>query len=111
MFFLPPNAPPYSGSNEQPPSEAVKRAALTPPLIATAWRGKREVLLHSHLDVNGNIHPSSPAALDSWEETEAQSCHVENGTALEDSELRSQSSQHCTSQGRRLTFTFSSILD
>ncbi|XP_039995822.1 kinase non-catalytic C-lobe domain-containing protein 1 isoform X2 [Xiphias gladius] len=92
-------SPSTHGSNEQPPSEAVKRAALTPPLIATAWRGKREVLLHSHLDVNGNIHPSSPAALDSLEETEAQSCHVENGTALEDSELRSQSSQHCTSQG------------
>ncbi|GLD56043.1 protein very KIND, partial [Lates japonicus] len=86
-------------SNEQPPSKAVKRAALTPPLIATVWREKREVCVHGHLDLNGNIHTSSPAAVDSWEETETPSCHGENETAHEDFELRSEQSQHCISQG------------
>ncbi|XP_040905822.1 kinase non-catalytic C-lobe domain-containing protein 1 [Toxotes jaculatrix] len=92
-------SPSTLGSNEQPPSKDVKRATLTPPLIATVWRGKREVCLHGHLDLNGNIHTSSPAALDSWEETEARSCHGENETALEDLELRSEQSQHCIVQG------------
>lgn len=66
--------------------------------------------MHGHLDLNGNIHTSSPAAVDSWEETEAPSCHGENETAHEDFELRSEQSQHSISQGRTLTFMISSVL-
>ncbi|XP_023281710.1 protein very KIND [Seriola lalandi dorsalis] len=90
-------SPSTPGSDEQPSSKAVKRAALTPPLIATVWRGKGEVCLHGHLDLNGNIHTSSPAAVDSWEETEARPC--QNETAPEDFELRSERSQHSVSEG------------
>ncbi|XP_049456511.1 kinase non-catalytic C-lobe domain-containing protein 1 isoform X1 [Epinephelus fuscoguttatus] len=86
-------------SNEQPPSKAVKRAAFTPPLIAAVWGGKREVCLHKCLDLNGNIHTTSPAAVDSWEGTEAQSCHGENEAALEGFALRSEESQRCIFQG------------
>ncbi|XP_076599150.1 kinase non-catalytic C-lobe domain-containing protein 1 isoform X1 [Chaetodon auriga] len=93
-------SPSTLGSNEQPPSKAVKRAVLTQPLIATVWAGKREVCLHGCLDLNGNIHTSSSAAaVDSWEGSEAQSCHGENEAALEDFELRSEESQHCICQG------------
>uniref|UniRef100_A0A8C4ESM3 Kinase non-catalytic C-lobe domain containing 1 n=1 Tax=Dicentrarchus labrax TaxID=13489 RepID=A0A8C4ESM3_DICLA len=92
-------SPSTLGSNEQPPSKAVKRAALTQPLIASVWGGKREVCLHDCLDLNGNIHTSSPAAVDSWEATEAQSCHRENEATLEDFELRTEESQHCIHQG------------
>ncbi|XP_071337393.1 kinase non-catalytic C-lobe domain-containing protein 1 [Trachinotus anak] len=87
------------GSDEQPSSKAVKRAALTPPLVKTVWREKGEVCLHSHLDLNGNIHTSSAAAVDSWEETEARPCHGENETAEEDFELRSEQSQQSISEG------------
>uniref|UniRef100_A0A7N6A0M2 Kinase non-catalytic C-lobe domain containing 1 n=2 Tax=Anabas testudineus TaxID=64144 RepID=A0A7N6A0M2_ANATE len=97
--YSPSTLAPCSRSNEQPPSKAVKRATLTPPLTATAWRGKREDSLHGHLDLNGNIHMSSPAAVDSWEETEAQSCPGEDEAAFEDLELGSEQSQHCMSQG------------
>ncbi|XP_045926016.1 kinase non-catalytic C-lobe domain-containing protein 1 isoform X1 [Micropterus dolomieu] len=92
-------SPSTLGSNEQPPSKAVKRAALTPPVIATVWGGKKEVCLHGCLDLNGNIHMSSPAAVDSWEESEARSCHGENEAVLEDFELRLENSQHCIYQG------------
>lgn len=92
---------PCSGSNEQPPSKAVKRAANTPPLTATAWREKREVCLHGRLDLNGNIHTAGPAAVDSWEGTKAGSCHGENEAALEDLDIRSEESKHCICQGRR----------
>lgn len=109
VCFLSPSTP-CSESNEQPPSKAVKRATLTPPLTATAWRGKREDRLHGHLDVNGNIHMSSPAAVDSSGGTEAQNSHGEDETALEDLELRSEQSQHCISQGRRKTWMISSVL-
>ncbi|XP_036980420.1 kinase non-catalytic C-lobe domain-containing protein 1 isoform X1 [Acanthopagrus latus] len=95
------DSPSTLGSNEQPPSKAVKRAALTQPLIATVWGGKREVCLHGCLDLNGNIHTSSPAAaVDSWEGTEAQYRHGENAAALEAFELRSEESQHGLCQGR-----------
>ncbi|XP_044229362.1 kinase non-catalytic C-lobe domain-containing protein 1 isoform X2 [Thunnus albacares] len=86
-------------SNEQPPSQAVKRAANTPPVIATAWRGKREDRLHGCLDLNGNIHTASPAAVDSWEGTKALSCHGENEAALEDFDLKSEESEHRVCQG------------
>nr|XP_046258374.1 kinase non-catalytic C-lobe domain-containing protein 1 [Scatophagus argus] len=92
-------SPSTLGSNEQPPSKAVKRAALTQPLIATVWGGKREACMCGCLDLNGNIHTSSPAALDSWEGAEAHSCHGENEAALEDYELRSEESQHSVCQG------------
>ncbi|XP_041803887.1 kinase non-catalytic C-lobe domain-containing protein 1 [Chelmon rostratus] len=93
-------SPSTLGSNEQPPSKAVKRAVLTQPLIATAWAGKREVCLHGCLDLNGNIHTSSPAAaVDCWGGSEARSCRGENEAALEDFELRSEGSQHCVGQG------------
>lgn len=89
-----------SGSNEQPPSKAVKRAAFTQPSIATVYGGEREVRLHACFDLNGNIRMPGHTAGDSWEGTEAQSCHGENEAALEDLELRSQENQHCISQGR-----------
>lgn len=97
VCFLPPSAP-CRESNEQAPSKAVKRAKLTPPLTATAWRGEREDSLHGRLDLNGNINMSSPAAVDS----EAQHCHREDEAALEDLELKSVQSQCCISQGRRM---------
>ncbi|XP_035029032.2 kinase non-catalytic C-lobe domain-containing protein 1 [Hippoglossus stenolepis] len=87
------------GSNEHPPSKAVKRAARTPPLIAAVLRGKTEVCLHGHLDLNGNINTSGPATMDSMEEAEARSCHEENESALGDVEVRSEQSQQCISQG------------
>ncbi|KAE8280313.1 hypothetical protein D5F01_LYC20872 [Larimichthys crocea] len=93
-------SPSTLGSNEQTPSKAVKRATLTQPLIATVWGEKREVCLHGCLDLNGNIHTSSPAAVDPWKGTEAQSCCGKNETALEDFELRSEESQHRLCQGR-----------
>ncbi|XP_047459564.1 kinase non-catalytic C-lobe domain-containing protein 1 [Mugil cephalus] len=100
-------------SNEEPPSKAVERAALTPPLIAAAvWRGKRELCLHGCLDLNGNIHQSSPVALDSWEATEARSCREENeGDVLEDAELRSGQSRNCNSQGVSADSTDSGVME
>nr|XP_019944109.1 PREDICTED: protein very KIND [Paralichthys olivaceus] len=92
-------SPSTLGSNEHPPSKAVKRAARTPPLIASVWRGKREVCLYGHLDLNGNIHTSSPATVDSIEETVAQSCHEEHESAHRDVEVRSEQSQQCIGQG------------
>ncbi|XP_030604694.1 kinase non-catalytic C-lobe domain-containing protein 1 [Archocentrus centrarchus] len=85
-------------SNEQPPSAAVERAALTPPLIAAVRRGKREVCLNSCLDLNGNIHPASAVAGEFWERTEALSCHGENRTVLEDVRLSSEQNQRCISE-------------
>lgn len=82
----------------------MKRATLTQPLIATVWGEKREVCLHGCLDLNGNIHTSSPAAVDPWKGTEAQSCCGKNETALEDFELRSEEGQHRLCQGRRWTW-------
>lgn len=78
----------------------MKRAALTPPLIATVWGEKREVCLHGCLDLNGNIHTPSSAAVDSWEGAEARFCHGENEAALEDLAVRSQESQRSIGQGR-----------
>uniref|UniRef100_UPI0037E750FF kinase non-catalytic C-lobe domain-containing protein 1 n=1 Tax=Semicossyphus pulcher TaxID=241346 RepID=UPI0037E750FF len=92
-------SPSTLGSNEQPPSKTVKRAAVTPPLIATVLGGKREVCLHGCFDLNGNIHTSSPAAVDSWEGAEARSCQRGNEAALEDFELRSEESQHFLCRG------------
>ncbi|XP_070697733.1 kinase non-catalytic C-lobe domain-containing protein 1 [Pempheris klunzingeri] len=86
-----------SGSNEQPPPQTVKRAALTPPLIASVWGGKRGVRLHGCLDLNGNVHTSSPAAAHSWEGAEARSCPGEN--EAEDLELRSEESRWFTGRG------------
>ncbi|KAM3606530.1 uncharacterized protein V6R79_018130 [Siganus canaliculatus] len=87
--------------NEQPPSKAVKRAALTQPLIATAWGGERQVCLHGCLDLNGNINTSSPAAagLRKGSETCDKSCERENEASLRDSEVRSEESQRSVSQG------------
>lgn len=92
---------PCSASNEQPPSKAVKRAAHTPPLIATAWRGKREVCLHGCLDLNGNIHTASCAAADTWEGSKARSCDGENEAALEEFDLGSEESENCICEGKR----------
>ncbi|XP_053189054.1 kinase non-catalytic C-lobe domain-containing protein 1 [Scomber japonicus] len=92
---------PCSASNEQPPSKAVKRAANTPPLIATAWRGKREVCLHGCLDLNGNIHTASCAAADTWEGSKARSCDGENEAALEEFDLGSEESENCICEGKR----------
>lgn len=44
---------------------------------------------------------SSPAAVDSWEGTEARPHHGGNEAALENLELKSEQSQNCISQGRR----------
>ncbi|XP_047191131.1 kinase non-catalytic C-lobe domain-containing protein 1 isoform X3 [Scophthalmus maximus] len=74
-------SPSTLGSNEQSPSKAGERVDLTPPLIATARREKRKVCLYGHLDLNGNIHISSPASVDSWDESEAQSGHEEKETS------------------------------
>ncbi|KAM9345440.1 kinase non-catalytic C-lobe domain-containing protein 1 [Symphorus nematophorus] len=92
-------SPSTLASNEQPPSKAVKRAALTQPLIATVWRGKREICLHGCLDLNGNIHTSSPAATDSLKGNDARSCHGVNEAALQDFQLKQEESQHCICQG------------
>ncbi|XP_072247535.1 kinase non-catalytic C-lobe domain-containing protein 1 isoform X2 [Leuresthes tenuis] len=92
-------SPSTLGSNEQSPSKAVKRAALTQPFTVSFGRGKRQVCPHSCLDLNGNIRTSSPVAGDSWEGAEARSCHRKNATLLEDFELRSEQSQRCTRQG------------
>ncbi|XP_054456765.1 kinase non-catalytic C-lobe domain-containing protein 1 [Anoplopoma fimbria] len=93
-------SPSALGSNEQPPSKAVKRAALTPPLVAAVWEGEREVCLQGCLDLNGNIHASSPAAVGRWiEGSEARPCHVREEAAPEDYDLRSEESQRCIFQG------------
>ncbi|XP_067330280.1 kinase non-catalytic C-lobe domain-containing protein 1 isoform X2 [Channa argus] len=99
--YSPSTLTPCSRSNEQPPSEAVKRAALTPTLMSTVCsERKEEDFLHSHLDLNGNVHMSGPAShMDSWEGTKAQSHQGKNEIALEDCELTSNQSQHCVSQG------------
>ncbi|XP_070772308.1 kinase non-catalytic C-lobe domain-containing protein 1 isoform X2 [Enoplosus armatus] len=96
-------SPSTPGSNEQPPSKAVKRAALTPPLVAAVWGGKRDDCLYGCLDLNGNLHTSSPAAVGSWEGSEAPSCHGEPEAALEDLELRSEESQRSVCQGRGMS--------
>ncbi|KAM9847488.1 kinase non-catalytic C-lobe domain-containing protein 1 [Aulostomus maculatus] len=81
-------SPSALGSNEQPASKAVKRAAATTPLIATAiWRGKKEVCLHGCLDLNGNVHADCPAAKESWEGGET--CHGET----DGEDLRTEESQ------------------
>ncbi|XP_029305616.1 kinase non-catalytic C-lobe domain-containing protein 1 [Cottoperca gobio] len=85
-------SPSTLGCNEQPPSKAVQRAGLTPPSIATDWGEKREVYLHGCLDLNGNIHTSSRAAVDSWEGSEA--FHGEYEAERADFKLRSEESQH-----------------
>ncbi|XP_023140663.2 kinase non-catalytic C-lobe domain-containing protein 1 isoform X1 [Amphiprion ocellaris] len=104
-------SPSTLGSNEQPPSKDVKRAALTPPLIAAVWRGKREICLHSCLDLNGNIHTSSPVVVDSWEGTEGRPCHGENEPSLEDVELRSEQSQHRICQGVKADSSDSGVME
>ncbi|XP_041644848.1 kinase non-catalytic C-lobe domain-containing protein 1 [Cheilinus undulatus] len=86
-------------SNEQPPSKTVKRAAATPPLITEVWTERREVCLHGCLDLNGNIHTSSLAAVDSLEDVKARSCHEENVTSTEDLKLKSEESQHFICRG------------
>lgn len=83
-----------SASNEQPPSEAVKRDVPQP---AT---GERDVSLHARFDLNGNIHMPGDAAGGAWEEPEAPSCHGGNEAAIQDFGLRSQEKQHCLSQGK-----------
>ena len=78
----------------------MKRAAFSQPLVATVRGGKREVSLRGRLDLNGNVHLPSKATGESWEGTEAQSCHREDEASLENLGLKSQESQHCISQGR-----------
>ncbi|KAK2823974.1 hypothetical protein Q5P01_021149 [Channa striata] len=99
--YSPSSLTPCSGSNEQPPSEAVIRAALTPPLTSTVWRERKEEdILHGHLDLNGNVHMSSPAVdVDSLGGSETQSHEGKNEIAFEGGELTSERSQHCLSQG------------
>ncbi|KAM6997164.1 kinase non-catalytic C-lobe domain-containing protein 1 [Tautogolabrus adspersus] len=87
------------GSNEQPPSKTVKRASVTPPSIATVCTEKREVFSHGCFDLNGNIHTSGPAAVDSWEGAEARSCRREHVASLEDFKLISEESQDVISRG------------
>ncbi len=70
------------------------------PSIAAVWGGKGEVCLHGCLDLNGNIHPPAPAAVDSSKDTEARSCNGQTESAPENFELRSEEKQHCICQGR-----------
>nr|XP_020507638.1 kinase non-catalytic C-lobe domain-containing protein 1 isoform X1 [Labrus bergylta] len=87
------------GSNEQPPSKTVKRAAVTPPSIATVRAEKREVFSHGCFDLNGNIHTSGPAEVDPWEGAEARSRRREHEASLEDLNLKSEESQDVISRG------------
>lgn len=84
---------PCSSSTEQPSLTAGKRAALSPPGIATVWTERREDFLHECLDMNGNFNVSSPVARDSWEETDAEPCQGESEMAFIDLKLRSELSQ------------------
>lgn len=81
-----------SGSNEEAPSKAVNRAALPPPLVATARRAGREVI-RLHLD--GNAHASGPAAVG----CEALPCHGGEEAPLKDLHLRAGESLRCIFQG------------
>ncbi|KAI9525031.1 hypothetical protein NQZ68_012541 [Dissostichus eleginoides] len=87
------------GSNEQPPSKAVKRANLTPPLISAAWGGKRELCLHGCLDLNGNVHTASPSDVDPWEGPEARPAHGEYEAACKGLKSGSEERQHSISPG------------
>ena len=95
--------PSCSSSKEQPPSKAVKRANLTPPLISAAWGGKRELCLHGCLDLNGNVHTASPSDVDPWEGPEARPAHGEYEAACKGLKSGSEESQHSISPGRRKT--------
>ncbi|XP_071766580.2 kinase non-catalytic C-lobe domain-containing protein 1 [Centroberyx gerrardi] len=97
--YSPSTLAPCSDSNEQPPSKGLQRAATTSPLRATVCRGKSQVRLHGCLDLNGNIHISSPAAVDALERTEARTHHGENEASHGDFELRSEQSRHRVCQG------------
>ncbi|XP_034079635.1 kinase non-catalytic C-lobe domain-containing protein 1 isoform X3 [Gymnodraco acuticeps] len=88
------------GSNEQPPSKAVKRANLTPPLISAAWGGKRELCLHGCLDLNGNVHTASPSDVDPWEGPEARPAHGEYEAACKGLKSGSEERQHSISPSR-----------
>ncbi|KAJ4948756.1 hypothetical protein JOQ06_020279, partial [Pogonophryne albipinna] len=90
-------SPSTLGSNEQPPSKAVKRANLTPPLISAAWGGKRELCLHGCLDLNGNVHTASPSDVDPWEGPEARPAHGEYEAACKGLKSGSEELQHSIS--------------
>ncbi|KAM8860344.1 kinase non-catalytic C-lobe domain-containing protein 1 [Spinachia spinachia] len=84
-----------SGSNEQAPSKAVSRAAPPPPLVATACRGEREVMLCGRLHLDGNVPASGPAAVG----TEARPCHGRGEATLKDFHYRAGESRRCIFQG------------
>ncbi|CAN9500046.1 unnamed protein product [Ophioblennius macclurei] len=95
-------SPSHLGSNEQPPSKAVQRAAHSPPSIAaaaTVGNGKREVCVHSCLDLNGNIHASTGVTMDPWERTADESYRGDPETTAEDEELRAEQIQLGSTQG------------
>ncbi|XP_029962601.1 kinase non-catalytic C-lobe domain-containing protein 1 [Salarias fasciatus] len=92
-------SPSSLGSNEQPPSKAVQRAAHSPPSIAAVCSRKREICVHSCLDLNGNIHTSSPVTAYPWERAGVQSRRGDPETAAEDEELRSEQIQLGSIQG------------
>lgn len=87
----------YRASDENPPSQAVRRAA---PLQATVQGGNREVCPHDCLDLNGNVHVPI-ASSDGG--TEVQSCKAESEGALDVSGLGLQEGQGCVTQGRSYT--------
>ncbi|XP_028982894.3 kinase non-catalytic C-lobe domain-containing protein 1-like [Betta splendens] len=90
---------PYCASDEQPPSKAAERATPTPPLVAGACRGRGGDRLRGRLDLNGNVHASSPAAEEPWEGSEARSDPGGDEAAPEEVELRSERSDHCIGHG------------
>lgn len=79
-------------SDENPPSQAVRRAA---PPQAAAQGGNRDCL-----DLNGNVHVPI-ASSDGG--TEVRSCRAESEGALDASGLRLQEGQRCVAQSRSST--------
>lgn len=91
----------YRSCSSPTSSKAVKGVDLSSPLIASVWREKEDSL-HNRLDLNGNIHISSPDSVDSWRETDTVCHHVRGETAPADSDLKLETQQPSDRQGRRL---------
>ncbi|XP_076025429.1 kinase non-catalytic C-lobe domain-containing protein 1 [Genypterus blacodes] len=91
-------SPATLGSNEQPPSKGLERAATTKAVLASVCRGKSEGSLHGCLDLNGNIHITGPDAGGAWKRTKSESCHEKDNSVC-DFDLRLEQNGHRACEG------------